>query len=90
MAWQKGPGEGYHAAKDDALAIRKTLVCRAIYYANHAGARRQLVGFVVEDRCDKRRPRRTIGQGRLSRDAWGSAFFKLGGRYKGGRAIIPR
>lgn len=79
MMWQRGPGEGFHAAKDDALAINQKLRCRRVLYRG-----REIVGHVVEDAGGK-----TIGSGRLSRDAWGDAFFKLGGRYEKGVAILP-
>ncbi len=72
--WQKGPGEGFHAAKDDALALDPALKCRAVFYQNYAGARRQIVGYVVENAKGE-----TVGKGTLSRDAWGEAVFKLNG-----------
>ena len=50
MAAQKGPGEGYNAARDDALALDPSLKCRAVYDYN--GKR---VGFIVEDGCKKSR-----------------------------------
>ena len=82
MAWQKGPGIGFHAAKDDALRIDPSLKCRAVWY--HNGARRERVGYVVENKNGK-----TIGKGLLSRDAWSNAFFALGGRFHKGNAIFP-
>lgn len=85
MAWQKGPGEGYNAAKADALRINPRLRCRAIYYQRVEGDPRKLVGFVVEDEAGK-----PVGRGLLSRDAWGQAFLKLGGRYVCGVAVFPK
>lgn len=76
--WQRGPGEGYMAAKDDALCINPLLRCRRI---DHRGSP---VGFVVEDESGK-----VLGKGKLSRDAWGAAFLKLGGRYHKGNAVLP-
>jgi hypothetical protein len=77
--WQKGPGEGFHAAKDDALAINPRLRCRAVMYGSHR------IGFVVEDETGK-----TIGKDPYqARDAWASAFFKLGGRFEKGQAVLP-
>lgn len=85
MAWQKGPGEGFHAAKEDALAINPKLRCKAVRRASHHGGVPRLYGYIVEDETGKK-----IGQSvTQARDAWADAFFKLGGRYHAGRAIIP-
>lgn len=69
MAFQKGPGEGYMEAKQGTLLINPLLRCRRIMYQG-----REQVGFVVEDESGK-----TVGRGKLSRDAWGDAFINLGG-----------
>lgn len=83
--WQKGPGEGFHAAKDDALAINPKLKCRAIRRAGYHGGPARLYGYVVEDETGK-----VIGKSASqARDAWGAAFFALGGSYKFGRAVLP-
>lgn len=80
MAFQKGPGDGYMAAKDAALAIARQqsikLKCRLITRVAHYGARPDRIGFVVEDKNGK-----TIGKGTQARDAWGDAYFKLGGTF---------
>ena len=68
--WQKGPGEGYMAAKYAALAINPKLKCRAVYYKG------KRAGYVVEDENGK-----SIGTGMISRDAWGDAYFKAGGKF---------
>lgn len=70
MAWQKGPGEGYMAAKSAALAINPKLKCRAVY---HNGKR---AGYVVEDAAGK-----TVATSMISRDAWGEAYYKCGGKF---------
>ena len=80
MAWQKGPGEGYHAAKDDALAINPKLKCVRVCHRDGSQA-----GFVIEDERG-----RNLGTGLQARDAWNAAFFKLGGAFENGRAILPR
>ena len=81
MACQKGPGEGYMAAKDAALALAHAkgirLRCHAVDYRNHNGARTQRLGYVVEDLYEHR----VFGKGTLSRDAWSDAYFKLGGKF---------
>ena len=64
--FQKGPGEGYGAAKQEALALDPTLKCK------NASA---LVGepyFVVE-----RDGKRVGSGGRIARDAWVSALDRL-------------
>jgi len=79
--WQKGPGEGYHAAKADALRICPTLRCHRVMFQDG----RRVAGYFVED-----------GRGSeftsavLARDAWNNAFFALGGRFEGSKAIIPK
>lgn len=84
MAWQKGPGEGFHAAKDDALTINPQLRCRAIRRASYPGGQAKFFGYIVEDKTG-----RVIGRDvKQARDAWADAFFKLGGRYEGGKAIF--
>ena len=86
MAWQKGPGEGFHAAKDDALAIDPRLRCRAIRRSSYHGGPQHLYGYVVENHLGA-----VMGKSvTQARDAWAEAFFKLGGRYNGGRAVLPR
>lgn len=86
MAWQKGPGEGYHAAKNDALAINPKLRCRLISRPSYEGGPARRYGFVVEDGAGK-----VIGKSaHQSRDAWGDAFFKLGGKYEKGIAVLPK
>jgi hypothetical protein len=76
--WQRGPGEGYMAAKDDALAINPKLKCRS-------GKPWGIAAFWIEDETGKR-----IGEpGRLARDAWGNAFLALGGKYVGKKTIFP-
>lgn len=86
MAWQKGPGEGFRAAKDDALAINPKLRCRAIRRASYYGGPAKLYGYVVEDETGK-----VIGKSAIqARDAWAAAFFKLGGRYRKGAPIFPQ
>lgn len=86
MAWQKGPGEGYHAAKDAALAINPRLKCRAIRRATYDGGPERLYGYVVEDEKGK-----VIGKDvKQARDAWSDAFFKLGGKFTFGEVILPK
>lgn len=68
--WQKGPGEGYMAAKDAALALNPALKCRAVYYKG------KIAGYVVEDADGK-----TKGTGTKSRDAWAVAYGKCGGSF---------
>lgn len=66
MALQKGPGEGYGAAKDEALALDPTLVCKRHVY--HAPGGTPLKGWVVW-RGDK-----GIGSAAIARDAWAKAL----------------
>lgn len=68
MAFQEGPGDGYHAAKDDALAIDPTCYCR------NASA---LVGEPFFAVHSKRLDDKRIGGGRQARDAWASALGYL-------------
>lgn len=75
MAWQKGPGEGYMAAKRAALALDPSLVCRAIYWTRHG--QRGVCGHIVE----RGKGGEIVGKGRLARDAWGDAYFKVGGKF---------
>lgn len=42
--WQKGPGEGYMAAKDEVRELCPDAVCRVIYFPSGKRA-----GYVVED-----------------------------------------
>lgn len=74
----KGPQEGYHAAKDDVLALRPGWRCIAQRY----GA--EILGYQVFDENGEKLPYgedgtggERYGFGRLSRDAWGSALFYL-------------
>lgn len=66
MAFQKGPGEGYGAAKQEALAHGDDLRCVALYWSG------RIDGYAVEDRAG-----RCIGTGRLARDAWAAALARL-------------
>lgn len=66
MAFQKGPGEGYGAAKTAALAIDPSLKCRALYW------NLKIDGYVVETPAGK-----NIGTGRISRDAWQAALVRM-------------
>lgn len=68
--FEKGPGEGFHAAKDAALSHDPHLRCEAVYY----NGRRE--GFVVLNKAGK-----VIGTGKLSRDAWCAAYYKVGGSF---------
>lgn len=65
MAFQRGPGEGYHAAKAAALRIDPSLRCRALVWDG------RIDGYVVE------RGGALLGTGRIARDAWGDALSKL-------------
>lgn len=70
--WQKGPGEGYHAAKADALAINPKLKCRLIKLAPESR-----FGFIVVDEHGT-----TVGKNAYqAREAWSDAYFNLGGRW---------
>ena len=64
--WQKGPGEGYMAAKEETLAIDPTLRCERLTY----NGRQE--GFIIRNKDG-----RAIGTGKLSRDAWGDALWYL-------------
>lgn len=61
---QKGPGEGYMAAKDEALALKPGLKCKRIMYGS------SVLGYVVLDPKDADRQ---YGRGPVARDAWGEA-----------------
>jgi hypothetical protein len=64
--FQKGPGEGFGAAKDEALALDPTLRCRNV---THAVGR----PYFVVVRGEKR-----VGEGgRIARDAWRAAVDRL-------------
>lgn len=81
MACQKGPGEGYMAAKDATLALlpangSERLCCRVVTRIAYNGAKPDRIGFIVENQDGT-----TIGRGKLSRDAWSNAYFKLGGKF---------
>ncbi len=65
--FQRGPGEGYHAAKDDALAIDPSLRCTLV-----RDERGRTAGFIV-----RQADGRSIGHGTVARDAWSAAFAKL-------------
>jgi hypothetical protein len=66
--YARGPGEGYGAAKGDALALRPTLVCKRVMYGS------QRLGYVVLDPTEDDRQ---YGRGAQPRDAWGEAFWCL-------------
>jgi hypothetical protein len=71
MMFQRGPGEGYGAAKAEVLAIDPSLRC---YNAS------DLVGrpYFVVMRGGGPGVGKRIGEGgRLARDAWGDALAKL-------------
>jgi hypothetical protein len=61
-----GPGEGYNAAKADALALNTNLYCLRV-------ARSHGYLFEVRDKVT----RETIGSGFQSRDAWADALLKM-------------
>lgn len=62
--WQRGPGEGFHAAKDDALHLDPTLRCQRSHYD---GWRMYVV----------LRDGKVIGSGNQARDAWAAALDYL-------------
>lgn len=64
--FQRGPGEGYHAAKDEALAINPTLRCRKLPNDHW---------FRVFD------GEKVVGRGRIARDAWSDTLSHLRGEY---------
>lgn len=59
--FQRGPGEGYHAAKDYVLASEPGCRCRKVRDGH------RVVGFIVE------RENKIIGRGRSAREAWNDA-----------------
>ena len=63
---QRGPGEGYHAAKGDALALAPHLECRACWQG------RRIAGYTVTNKAG-----RVFGSGRSAREAWGVALENL-------------
>lgn len=65
--FQMGPGEGYHAAKDRALAIEPSLVCRAVFYA----------GKVAGYRVEWPDGRKFADGAMMARNAWNNALDKL-------------
>jgi hypothetical protein len=78
MMLEKGPGEGYMAAKDDVLALRPGWRCRRM---THNGV---TLGYQVHDERGERLPYgeegtggERVGFGRQPRDAWGSALHHL-------------
>jgi hypothetical protein len=68
MSAQKGPGEGYGAAKAEALSLKPTLKSRAVFYGS------ERLGYVVEDPTDDNKQ---WGRGPNARDAWSEALFCL-------------
>lgn len=68
MTWQKGPGEGYMAAKKEVLAICPSAVC---YRVTGWGC---VTGYVV---YRDKNAKTGIGSGTNARDAWNNALDKL-------------
>jgi hypothetical protein len=62
---ERGPGAGYMSAKAEALALKPTLRCTAVFYGN------ERLGYVVADPKDANRQ---YGRGPNSRDAWNEAL----------------
>lgn len=66
MSVQKGPGEGYMAAKADVLTRHPSLRCVARYWDGRVD------GYVVKDGSGG-----VLGTGRSAREAWNAAGAKL-------------
>jgi hypothetical protein len=66
--FEKGPGHGYMAAKDEALALKAGLKCKRVVW-NGLG-----IGYHVYDPKDNDRQ---YGRGALARDAWAEAVHCL-------------
>jgi hypothetical protein len=65
MAFQKGPGDGFHAAKDDALEINPRLKAKRCVEPGMGAFHRVYDG------------ERKVGEGKLARDAWADALRNL-------------
>lgn len=67
--FQKGPGEGYGAAKQEALALNPALRCRRCVVPGMGSFHR--VSVLTQTGPKK------IGEGKLARDAWADAVSHL-------------
>ena len=70
MGFQRGPGEGYMMAKDDALALDPTLRCKSLRPY-------RLTGYAIVDKAGKR-----IAYAREARSAWAIVLHNMRQRPK--------